>query len=358
MLGNEERSPVVHGNCKKHILGILILSLGISGCATIVGDDVADDPRGRTDLSLLYVETLRNEESLRLERFKEFAPAADPASTLQRPTSVFADQFRVYVTDRYLSSSITNARVFIFDRGNRTVEIIDNTTEVKLVAPSSIVVDATGLIFVADAQQGRVFGFNRGGYMSMIIGKRGDLARPKGLAVDKLRNRLYVADSSARLVKAYTNLGQERVYTSEGHRRLELGRSTDPSENATAPRAVALDTSGNVYVLDSKDRHVFVYDHDGKFLRKFPVADADGGRSQRLRGIAVDSEGHVYVTDALNNRILIFSREGTFLQSWGRTGSRTGDFWTPAGIFIDARDTIYIADETNGRVQVYQYGKQ
>ncbi len=378
MPGYEEGSPVVHGNGRKHILCIQILSLVISGCAMIAGDDAADVSRTKPGLNLVYVETLRNEASLRGERFKERGHAADKVAALQmlqRPNSVYADAYRVYVTDTYMTDEYVttpptiltgdySARIFLFDRGRQAVKIFGPLPssplgdDVKLLSPSAIAVDATGAIFVADAQQGRVFGFDRNGKMLMTLGKGGGLARPRGLAVDSFRNRLYVADSSARLVKAYTNLGQERVYTSEGYRRLELGRSSDPSENVTTPRAVALDRSGNVYVLDSKDRRVFVYDHDGKFLRKFPVADDDRGLSQRLRGIAVDSDGHVYVTDVLNNRILIFSRAGTFLQAWGKTGSLTGDFWTPSGIFIDARDTIYIADETNGRVQVYQYGKQ
>lgn len=371
---------MVHGNGREYILGILMLSLGSSGCAMIAGDDDSGIGAWKPALQIDYVETLRNKASLRGERFNEVARAVDKEAALQmlqRPNSVYADAHRVYVTDTYMTDEYINvtppppisqgdysARIFVFDRGRQTVKIFGPPPssplgdDVKLLSPAAIAVDATGVIFVADSQQGRVFGFDRNGKMLMTIGKSGDLARPKGLAVDRFRNRLYVADSSARLVKAYTNLGQERVYTSEGYRRLELGRSSNPSENFTTPRALALDTSGNVHVLDSKDRRVFVYDHDGKFLRMFPVADADGGISQRLRGIAVDSEGHVYVTDALNNRILIFSREGTFLQTWGRTGSLIGDFWTPAGIFIDARDNIYIADETNGRVQEYQYGKQ
>ncbi|HAK60565.1 MAG TPA: hypothetical protein DCO77_09315 [Nitrospiraceae bacterium] len=372
---------MVHGNGRKHILGILVLSLGINSCATIAGDNDSGAAAQKTALRIDFVETLRNEASLRGERFNEIARAADKVAALQmlqRPSSVYADPFRVYVTDTYRTDEYVttpptilqgdySARIFVFDRGRQTVKIFGPppsppspapTDDVKLLSPTAIAVDATGVIFVADAQQGWVFGFDRNGRMLMTIGKGGELARPKGLAVDTLRNRVYVADSSARLVKAYTSHGQERVYTSEGYRRLELGRSSNPSENFATPRALALDRLGNIYVLDSKDLRVFVYDHDGKFRRMFPVADAGGGISQRLRGIAVDSEGHVYVTDVLNNRILIFSREGRFLQTWGKTGSLIGDFWTPSGIFIDARDNIYIADETNGRIQVYQYGKQ
>jgi len=73
--------------------------------------------------------------------------------------------------------------------------------------------------------------------------------------------------------------------------------------------------------------------------------------------IAVDSAGHIYVSDSVNNNILIFESDGRYLKTWGKTGSLSGDFWTPQGLFIDERDHIYIADQTNARIQVYQFQK-
>lgn len=212
------------------------------------------------------------------------------------------------------------------------------------LAPSGIAVDATGVIFVSDSQQGRVFGYDRNGRLLIEIGRAGDFSSPSGLAVDNVGNRLYVADSHARLIKVYTNTGTWLTDIS--------GLAITGFKSLSA---VALDRGGNLYVLDGRGLRVSLYGQDGKFLRDFNVTGDAPGLSVRPKGIAVDSGGHIYITDTVNNNVLIFDQGGKLIQTWGRTGRLTGDFWTPAGIYIDDRDYIYIADQTNGRVQVFQY---
>ena len=328
------------------VIALFIVSALFSGCTTIAGKDTPSSPEEFPPLQLVFVETLRNEASLRGESFRETAYATDPLNTLQRPNSVFADPFRVYAVDRYVSSTITGARIFIFDRGNRTVTILDDSTAVKLVAPQSIVVSAAQVIFVSDSQQGTVFGYDINGVLLSTLGKRGQLGRPSGLALDPVKNWLYVADSAARNVK---------VYDSSRHRLFVNERRIVPPKGFTYPTALALDRRRNLYVLDRGSRRISVFDPDGNFLRDFGMPTDMPGVPPQPRGIAVDSGGHVYVTDRVNNNIMIFSGDGAFLHTWGRTGSLTGDFWTPGGIFIDKQDYVYIADQTNGRIQVFQY---
>jgi len=330
--------------------------LALSGCAVIAGSEDGGTPAG-PGLKLTFVETLRNEKSLRGEAFREVSPGAtDPATSLQRPDSVFADRFRVYVADT------APARIFIFDRGDRKVVILNGAgsslDEVKLIAPAGIVVDSVGTIFVSDSQQGRVIGFDRNGKMLWLLGSAsaiatkqglGDLATPVGMAVDNRQNRIYVADKHAHLVKVYSNMGIHL---------FDIGGAGKAGEDFKFPEDVALDRAGNVRVLDSQRLRVFTFTPDGVFVGSFSLKQAlMPGMSVKPKGLAVDSDGHVYVTDMVNNNVLIFNPDGTLLSTWGRTGSLAGDFWTPAGIFIDSSDTVYIADQTNGRVQVFQYEK-
>lgn len=332
-------------------LSSIVLALLLSGCAFIAGPETNTSPEGQTPVRLLFVESLRDEASLKGEGFKESAGTSTPAAALTRPSAVYADAFRVYVTDSYIykptSSTTSGARIFIFDRGSRSVNILDSSGNVRLLSPAGIAVDATNVIFVSDSQQGRVFGFDINGNPLVEIGKSGDLASPAGLAVDRQRNRLYVADQGAHRIKVYNSLGLF-MYDIE---------SRGDAKGMQSPVALCTDRDGKFYVLDGRQRSVLVYGPDGTHLREFKVFDP-AGMSVRPRGIAVDSDGNVYITDVLNNRILIFGSNGMFRQAWGRAGTLFGDFWTPAGIFIDDRDYVYVADQTNGRVQVFQYVKQ
>jgi len=325
----------------------MLMAVCCAGCTFIAGKEDSD-AAGRDDkhIRLNYVETLRNQASLRGESFRDVVISAGTPTTLQRPNSVFADAFRVYVTDQ-----TQPPRVFIFDRGDRTASILAvpvPPAEGALLNPSSIAADGGNVIYVADAQQGKVFGYDRNGALLLTFGKTGEFAAPSGVVIDRRQGRIYIADSHAHLVRAFTMMG-DLVF--------DIGHEGASDQRFRSPTAIALDQAGRIHVLDGRSLRVFVYGPDGRFLRKFSLSRGDVGGSIRPRGIAVDSAGHIYVADGVNNNILIFESDGSSLMTWGRTGIQRGDFWTPLGLFIDERDTIYIADQTNGRIQVYQFVK-
>jgi len=334
-------------NSYRYLLLFTYLVAGAAGCALIAGPEEAADQRspGR-QLRVEYRETLRNQASLGGESLREPSYGAPAGASLQQPTGVYADQFRVYVTDR-----LPSPRVVIFDRGERSMTVISGPTPsvippMQFMDPSAVAVDEVNNIYVADPPQGKVFGMDRKGSPRLVIGATGELSFPAALTVDRRRGRLYIVDKHAHVV---------RVYTGVGGRLFELS-DMGKEPGLRSPVGIALDRAGNSYTLDSGPTRVIVHGPDGRFLRSFPVKNKAAGGKIRPRGIAVDSRGHIYVTDGLNSMVLIFGQDGAFLQSWGRTGSAMhDDFWNPAGIFIDEQDKIYIADQMNGRIQVYQY---
>lgn len=333
----------------KNLLSSLSLLFMLSACAFITGREPPPLPEGRRPVQLQFVETLKNEASLQGQSFREITPPGDPATNLQLPNAVFADAFRVYVTDTYTSTSIPTARLFIFDRGAQTVTVFDGTPppqydQVALIAPTGIAVDAANVIFVSDFQQGRVFGYQLNGTLIKVLGRGGALGAPSGLAVDRQRNLLFVADKNARQVRVFNTLGVWR---------FDLFAADAAA--APAPTAIAFDRSNDLYILDARAQRVHVLDPAGSLIRAFSIRTETPGLPTRPEGIAVDSDGHVYVTDAAANTVLIFDRDGAFLHTWGRAGRLFGEFSTPAGIFIDERNYVYIADRINGRVQVFQY---
>ena len=70
------------------------------------------------------------------------------------------------------------------------------------------------------------------------------------------------------------------------------------------------------------------------------------------RGIAVDGAGQLYVTNTGNDRIDVFDRSGGLLRSFGASGRATGQFNTPLGVGADASGIRAVADSVNGRVQL------
>ena len=128
---------------------------------------------------------------------------------------------------------------------------------------------------------------------------------------------------------------------------------------------MALDASGNVYVVDQGNHRVQKFDPGGAFLAKWGSFGSDDGEfyftgvREFAEGLAVDGTGNVYVNDPSNGRIQKFaSVDGiayTFVTKWGGFGSGDRDLGLAIGLVksVDAASVyyVYVADDENMRIQ-------
>src|SRR6266705_1578432 len=71
---------------------------------------------------------------------------------------------------------------------------------------------------------------------------------------------------------------------------FDIPRGSDATNELMTPTNLALDSRGRVYVADTGDFRVKVYDADGKFLHSIGEFGNGLGEFSRLKGIAVDRE--------------------------------------------------------------------
>ena len=67
--------------------------------------------------------------------------------------------------------------------------------------------------------------------------------------------------------------------------------------------------------------------------------------------IAMDSSRNIYVLDSANNRIQKFDPEGKYLSTFGRKGQGPGEFYNPDSIDIDANGFFFVMDTYQNRIQ-------
>lgn len=137
---------------------------------------------------------------------------------------------------------------------------------------------------------------------------------------------------------------------------------TQGSDNGqfTAPRSLAVDPAGFVYVADSGNHRIQKFDLDGNHLLTWGSQGNAPGQFQEPWGLAVDGQGRVYVTDTWNHRVQVFDGDGTFLSQWGTHAQVQGLdpdtaklFWGPRAIAIDGQGRVLVTDTGNKRVQVF-----
>ncbi|WP_319641651.1 NHL repeat-containing protein [Methanovulcanius yangii] len=114
------------------------------------------------------------------------------------------------------------------------------------------------------------------------------------------------------------------------------------------PNAIAVDSSGYVYVLDHSEQRVQKFTSDGTFVSKLKYGDFWGAK-----GIAVDDDGNIYICDTENNRIQKFAPNGALLTRWGTEGYNDGQFKFPNAIAVDSSGYVYVLDHSEQRVQKF-----
>ena len=117
------------------------------------------------------------------------------------------------------------------------------------------------------------------------------------------------------------------------------------------PRGITL-VSNKLFVCDSDNDRVQVFDTDLNFLDSFGTRGSVEGKFSWPSDISTDRDGSLYVADTLNHRVQVFSQSGSFLRSFGKRGSGPGELSAPVGIHVH-NEHIYITERFSRRVSVF-----
>jgi DNA-binding beta-propeller fold protein YncE len=121
------------------------------------------------------------------------------------------------------------------------------------------------------------------------------------------------------------------------------------------PTNVTVNSEGNVYVADTINNRIQIFDADGEFISMFGKAGDGPGYFERPKGIAIDSDGHIWVADAAQGQVQIFDREGHLLGYFGYPGILTGMLGLPAGLYIDKNNRAFVTEQLSGRLSIFRY---
>jgi len=225
----------------------------------------------------------------------------------------------VYVTDYYNNrvEEFTTAGAYITAWGCATAGTgcTAGFGPGEFNVPFGIAVDSARNVYVTDLGNNRVEKFTTAGTYITAWGCTnaatqactagsgpGQFNVPRGVAVDSAGN-VYVADAGNSRVEKFTGTGAFIT---------AWGSSGTGNGNFSSPRGVAVDSAGNVYVADGNNNRVQKFTSVGTYISQLGCASgacsSGTGNGQFISpyGVAIDSSGNLYVVDGGNNRVELF----------------------------------------------------
>jgi uncharacterized protein (TIGR03437 family) len=253
---------------------------------------------------------------------------------------------------------------------------IDQLNDQGLYLPVGIAVDAQGNLFVADSGNGRVVRFPRpfeqpqrlGQRANLVLGQGGfnikitdatqrTMARPYGVAFTT-EGHLLVSDIAHHRVLLFRRAATgefangQNAATVFGQRDfVSSGSASDPTRFFT-PMHIATDTDDRLYVCDSGNRRVAIFERANVSLNNpapaisLTVGADASDRLGNIQGIHVSPRtGEIWVADSSNNRVFRYPRFDTLaLNPFPNYLIRSS---LPLAVSIDAFDNLLITEGTN-----------
>lgn len=283
-----------------------------------------------------------------MDRLAGTQPAAESTKVLFQlvePYGVAVDsKGKLYVADQKVGA------IFIFNTETRDVELIKNKTHAHFARIIGLAMDDNDRLFVSDPGLRHVLVFNPAHQAEDVITE--GMVSPGGLAIDRENRLLYVAD---------VELDQILVYDADSFKLLRKMGTTGHNHELTTPgdfskpAGMAVDADGNLYVADTLNNRIEIFDADGKFISTFGKAGDGPGYFSRPKSVAIDGDNHIWVADGMQDRVQVFNQDAQLLISFGGHGLLPGQFQGLVGITIDKANRVFTSEMYPGRVQQFRY---
>ena len=132
-----------------------------------------------------------------------------------------------------------------------------------------------------------------------------------------------------------------------------VGEVEIKGETLKAPTGIAVNSKGQIAVVDNDKHCILITDKDGNCVRKVGCYGINVGQLNFPIDITYLNDDNILVADQCNHRIQQFNvQTGNSVKSFGKKGTKDGEFHNPVGVYVDEEGRVIVADYNNNRMQV------
>jgi uncharacterized protein (TIGR03663 family) len=176
--------------------------------------------------------------------------------------------------------------------------------------------------------------------------------------LDTGNNRVVVLDAAGNFVDAFGST----CFLNDASRQgcVDPGAGGELGDGQfREPWGIAVDAEGRVFVADTWNGRIQVFDNQGNFVRKWGLFNIIGDENRDPyalfgpRGLAIADNGDLLVADTGNKRIIRYTPTGDYVSQVGGGGLILGRFEEPVDVAVHpGTGDVYVADVWNQRIQV------
>ena len=252
-----------------------------------------------------------------------------------------------YSGDVYVSAP----KAALFQKYDRTGKLLREYP----IANDGAAPDMNGFVYTINAKEGKVREVSGAGEVIGTFGTRGkgksEFKKLTDIAIDDAGN-LYLCDEDNKKVVTI------RLEGTEGGARLGRAPVLDrftvkgpAAKYSFKADAFAVTPENNIIAYLPETREIVLI--EGATKKSLIKPGSEQGQVKNPRGIFVDPKGMIYVADSGNDRVQIFNPDGTYSNMFGESGSGEGQFRNPSSVAVNSKGNIYVADTRNKKIKVF-----
>ncbi len=256
----------------------------------------------------------------------------------------------------YIEPSTGNILVACFtgsvvelDKDGNYLKTFGNTGATALTNGAGVTEDPSGHIFVSDYGANRILEFDNAGanQLTFAVDPQVTISDPAEIASDALGN-LWIA-----------NDGNSQVIELDGTGKLvkQFSTSVTPDGGASSGLAgtvgLALDPTGNVWIADYYLHALAKFTSAGTFVAQYGTFGTDQapGSFNNPYAVTIDASNRIFVADTGNGNVQVFDTSGNAKAVFGGTGATP--LKGPNGVAVDKNGLIYVSDSGNNQIRVF-----